>query len=233
MNDKLKILAIDTVTEACSAAINVHGKVIQRLEIEPQGHSRLILDMVQVVMQQQGIELAELDAVAVDIGPGSFTGVRIGIGVAQGLAYAAKLPVIPVNSLETLAYATPHPLVLAAIDARMQQMYYAFYRNPPGNTPQAIIEPALIMPENLKISGATEVFGVGSAWDRYATALTVAMNSALSNWLPERYPEAGTVSIIAAAYGLERAISPLQLQAFYVRNNVAKVTAALSQKKLL
>ena len=143
----LKILAIDTVTEVCSVALNLHGAVTQRLEIAA-GHSRLVLGMAQTLLRQCGLTLDQLDALAVDIGPGSFTGTRIGIGVAQGLAFGAGLKVIPVRSLEALAHAQPNETVLPAIDARMGQIYHGLYRTPDGVL-QTIGEPALAEPAQL------------------------------------------------------------------------------------
>lgn len=233
--NSLAILAIDTVTEACSVALNLHGETTQELEIAPQGHSRLALNMVQSLLQQQGLKLNELDAVAVDVGPGSFTGVRIGLGIAQGLAYGAGLPVIAVDSLETLAYAATaeaeHRLVLPAIDARMQQVYYGLYRNQPTQTSpsielKAIIPPTLSDPQQVMLSDQrpAEIVGIGSAWDCYAAEMTEAMPGATVNWLEQRYPEAETLSKIAAQRGMQQAISPLRLVASYVRNEVAKIS---------
>ena len=79
----LDLLAIDTATEACSAALVVDGEIEQRLEVTPNGHSGMLLGMVESLLKRRRIDLAHLDAIAVDAGPGSFTGLRIGIGVAQ------------------------------------------------------------------------------------------------------------------------------------------------------
>ena len=195
---KLNILAIDTATEACSVALNLHGVVTQQLEIAPNGHSRLVLGMAKTLLQQSELDLKQLDALAVDVGPGSFTGLRIGIGVAQGLGYGAGLKVIPVGSLEALAWAVPHRFVLAAIDARMQQIYYGLYCNPPGNPPdrepQTMIKPALISPQRLVIGDEiiedriigdgdeNGIVGVGSGWDRYAPVLLEAANGPSVEW---------------------------------------------------
>jgi tRNA threonylcarbamoyladenosine biosynthesis protein TsaB len=90
----MKILAIDTATEACSAALLWNDAVLTREQVAPQGHTRLILPMVSELMAEAGASLQGLDAIAFGRGPGSFTGVRIGIGAAQGLAYGANVPLI-------------------------------------------------------------------------------------------------------------------------------------------
>ena len=228
---QLNLLAIDTATEACSVALNLRGAVTQQLEVTPNGHSKLVLGMVQSLLRDAGLDLAELDALAVDIGPGSFTGVRIGIGVAQGLAYGAGLKVIAVGSLETLAGAACGETVLAAIDARMGQVYYGLYDNhqpsdAPTHAPRVIIQPALSAPESLVIGSEKRIVGVGSAWDRYGSVMRDALNGSVSSFLSGRYPEAATVSRIAGLRGLSCACSPLQLSAAYVYDEVAQRSSA-------
>ena len=233
---ELKILAIDTATEACSVALNLHGAVTQRFEIAPNGHSQLVLDMAESLLKQCGLDLEQLDALAVDVGPGSFTGLRIGVGVAQGLAYGAGRKVIPVGSLDALAHGVfyeashevshevPHATVLAAIDARMGQIYYGLYGNP-EKKPRTLIGPALASPESLAVGDAVgdekTIVGAGSGWDCYAPVMLEALGGSVAKWLAGHHPEAATVSRMAAAAGLKSAISPLALSAVYVRDNVA------------
>jgi tRNA threonylcarbamoyladenosine biosynthesis protein TsaB len=94
----MRLLGIDTATEACTVALWVDGEVRERFEHAPQGHASLVLPMADALLAEAGLRPAALDAVAVGRGPGSFTGVRIGIGVAQGVAFAAGLPVVPVST---------------------------------------------------------------------------------------------------------------------------------------
>ena len=100
----VKILALDTATENCSVALLVDDKVYVRSEVAPRDHTKKILPMVDEVLKEAGLTLAELDALAYGRGPGSFTGVRIGIGIAQGLAFGADLPMIGVSTLEAMAH---------------------------------------------------------------------------------------------------------------------------------
>ena len=99
----MRILAFDTATEACSAALLIDNELISRFEIAPRRHAELILPMIEEVMVQAEIKVTQLDAIAVGCGPGSFTGVRIATGVAQGIAFAADLPVIPISTLAAIA----------------------------------------------------------------------------------------------------------------------------------
>ena len=100
----MKLLAIDTVTEACSVALfGVGDTILERYIVEERGHSNLVLGMIDSLLSEAGIGRDDLDALAVDIGPGSFTGVRIGIGIGQGLSLGLGLPLIGVSSLMVLA----------------------------------------------------------------------------------------------------------------------------------
>ena len=118
-----RILAIDTATEACSVAVWNQGEIHALFELCPREHTQRILPMAQQVLAESGLALNQLDALAFGRGPGSFTGVRIGIGIAQGLALGADLPMIGVSTLQTMAQGawrvSGAARVLAAIDARM------------------------------------------------------------------------------------------------------------------
>lgn len=129
------LLAIETSGDLCSVALGIGNTVLERRITEPRGHNRLLLPVIDELLAEGGYGLGGLDALAVGVGPGSFTGLRIGIGVAQGLAFGADLGVIPVSSLAALAQAgvragvvADAELVLPAVDARMGQLYWGLYR---------------------------------------------------------------------------------------------------------
>ena len=125
------ILVLDTATEACSAALLHDGQLSFQYELAPQAHTRKILPMCQTLLQEAGLELTALDAIAFGQGPGSFTGVRIGIGVAQGLAFGAQRPLIGISNLAALAQGCwrrqEARYVVAAIDARMDEIYFGAF----------------------------------------------------------------------------------------------------------
>ncbi|STF66969.1 protease YeaZ [Escherichia coli] len=128
----MRILAIDTATEACSVALWNDGTVSAHFELCPREHTQRILPMVQDILTTSGTSLTDINALAYGRGPGSFTGVRIGIGIAQGLALGAELPMIGVSTLMTMAQGAWRKngatRVLAAIDARMGEVYWAEYQ---------------------------------------------------------------------------------------------------------
>ena len=122
------ILAIETATACCSVALSHQGELSERSLVGNNVHSQVLLEMVQDLLQLAAISVNDLDAVAVGQGPGSFTGLRIGVGVAQGIAYGADCPMIAVSSLDALAIRAPSDgVVLAGIDARMGEVYWAEY----------------------------------------------------------------------------------------------------------
>jgi tRNA threonylcarbamoyladenosine biosynthesis protein TsaB len=113
----MRLLALDTATEACSVALIDGSAVIGRYAEVGRGHAEEVLAMVDAVLGEAGIALRRLNGIAAGIGPGSFTGVRISVSVAQGLAFGAELPVIPVTTLEALA----------CLDARMGEVYWGCF----------------------------------------------------------------------------------------------------------
>ena len=126
------LLAIDTATDLCSVALALGDRVLERSETVGQRHSERILPMVQALLHEEGLHLADCDAVAFGAGPGAFTGLRIACGVAQGLAFGIGRPVVAIGNLAALALVAGSAApgvrtVLAAIDARMQEIYWATY----------------------------------------------------------------------------------------------------------
>ncbi|MDO9752594.1 tRNA (adenosine(37)-N6)-threonylcarbamoyltransferase complex dimerization subunit type 1 TsaB [Glaesserella parasuis] len=123
------ILALDTATEACSVALLHQGKTTFIDELSLRTHTQRILPMVDELLTQAGISVQQIEALAFGRGPGSFTGVRVGVGIAQGLALGAELPVVPVSNLLTMAEEAYQTLnvnsVIALIDARMNEVYFA------------------------------------------------------------------------------------------------------------
>ncbi len=225
----MKLLAIDAATEACSVALLVEATVHQRHIISPRGHAKLLLGMVDEVMKEADITLSSLDAIAFDRGPGSFTGVRVGTSVTQGLAFGADLPVIPVSSLATLAQGVwremGHEHILSVIDARMAEVYWGYYYLEQGRMTlqgmEHIGKAEMISP----VKG--ECFGAGSGWQAYESLLRSAMaNDGQGTCMgidAERLPHAEDILTLARPL-LESGeyVSAEQALPTYLRNEVAK-----------
>jgi tRNA threonylcarbamoyladenosine biosynthesis protein TsaB len=134
----MKFAAIETSTEWCSVALWCDGEIAAIERRAANRHSELVLPMLERLISNAGMTLAQLDAVAFGAGPGSFTGLRIACGLAQGLAFARARPVIGISTLETLAEASGAPRVVACIDARMSEVYYAALEKRGGRWVEAI-----------------------------------------------------------------------------------------------
>lgn len=169
-----RILAIDTATEACSVALWNNGEKHALFEICPREHTQRILPMVQQILAESGVSLNQLDALAFGRGPGSFTGVRIGIGIAQGLAMGADLPMIGVSTLATMAQGAFRQMgatqVLAAIDARMGEVYWGQYQRQNdgvwvSENTEAVFTPERAQQNVMVLAG--EWASVGTGWGTY------------------------------------------------------------------
>jgi tRNA threonylcarbamoyladenosine biosynthesis protein TsaB len=171
----IKLLALDTSTEACSVALQVGTDILTLDEVCPQQHSKRVLPMVQQLLSQAGISLTQLDGIVFGRGPGSFTGVRIGVGVTQGLAFGADVPVFGVSTLAAMAQAAQRlhaaKQVIAAIDARMAEVYIGSFVLQNGLMQLGSSEVA-IKPQDISGFGLSgEVHAVGTGWQTYAEAL--------------------------------------------------------------
>ena len=169
-----RILAIDTATEACSVALYNQGETLAHFELCAREHTQRILPLVQQILAEAGLSLKQLDALAFGRGPGSFTGVRIGIGIAQGLSLGAGLPLLPVSTLQTMAQGafrqTGADRVLTAIDARMGEVYWGeFTRDAQGVWSGEETE-QVIKPEQLQLRAdalAGRFATAGTGWVAY------------------------------------------------------------------
>lgn len=217
----MKLLALDTATEACTVAVQSDGAVIERFELGCQ-HSERILPMVLEVLAEAGLTLTQLDAIAFGRGPGSFTGLRIGAGVTQGLAFGADLPVVAVSSLAALAQGLDASKVLAAFDARMQQVYWgAYIRNAQGLMGLQGGE-IVIAPKDVPLPDGAGWTGAGGGWDQYAGELSLRLGDKVKEWRRQCFPRARHVAELgAAAFQDGQAVPPEQALPVYVRDEVA------------
>lgn len=168
----MNLLAIDTSSNACSVALLMGEKVKSIHEIAPMQQAQKILPMIESLLSENFITLNQLDALAFGCGPGSFTGVRIATSVMQGLGYATGLPLIPISSLAGLAQAAYEDLgwkeLLVAIDARIQEIYWAAYRVNIKGFVELVGKEAVCKPENLPYASLDQSwYGVGNAWEVY------------------------------------------------------------------
>lgn len=220
----MNLLAIETSTEACSVAL-IHGdEVIARSEIAPRRHAELVLPMADALLAEAGLGRHALDAVAVGRGPGAFTGVRLGISLAQGMALALDVPVVTVSSLAALALEAPEDdaAILAVIDARMGEIYAASYRRDDNGGLVELDEERVCTPEVLALSPSSAWHVVGTGWATYAQVLQPRLTGTLLSAEGARYPQARHVAELAAReFAAGRAHAPEQALPVYLRDKVA------------
>src|SRR5688500_8962488 len=142
----VKILAIETSGESCSAALWIDGEVHAREALAGQRHSELLLPMIDALLGAHSMKAAQLDGIAYGSGPGWFTGLRIAGGVAQGIALGVGVPVVGVGTLAALAESTGAHRAICCIDARMSEIYHAAYEKRAEGW-HALHEPSLCKPE--------------------------------------------------------------------------------------
>jgi len=222
----VKLLAIDTSTEACSAALALDGEVIARYHLAPREHAGLILPMVDELMNEAGLTVRGLDALAFGRGPGAFTGLRIAAGVIQGIAFAADLPVVPVSSLAALAHGMYREQgmskILTAIDARIHEVYWAAYRSDDQAYMQLVGEELVCSPEHIPIPSGDDWYGAGSGWDAYLPALQSRLQGIVRGWEAQRYPAAHDVALLGeVGYARGEAVSAEHALPVYLRDEVA------------
>lgn len=222
----MRLLAIDTSGEACSAALYLDGNISDRFKVQPRGHAELILGMMQALLDEAGLSLRDLDALAYGRGPGSFTGVRIAAGVIQGAAFGADLPVVPVSTLAALAQRQVRESgadrLLPAFDARMNEVYWAAYER--GNTGfvELLGEETVCPPEQIPLPEGVGWQGVGSGWSSYGEILNRRLGSAVELVHARQLCHAQDVAVLGvvgmktgAGVSAERALP------VYLRNRVA------------
>ncbi|MDH3979994.1 MAG: tRNA (adenosine(37)-N6)-threonylcarbamoyltransferase complex dimerization subunit type 1 TsaB [Gammaproteobacteria bacterium] len=222
------ILAIETATTACSAALLVDGDIRERYALAPRQHATLILPMIESLLVEAGIAVAQLDAVAFGRGPGSFTGVRIAASIVQGIAFAAERPVLPVSTLAALALGgqreTGQARVLAALDARKDEVYWGSYLHTDAGTLELQGEEVVCAAADIAVPAAGDWVGVGSGWDSYGPALLQRLGDRVVRVMPDLEPRAMDVAHLSVdAFEQGRAVSPEQAIPVYLRNNVADV----------
>jgi tRNA threonylcarbamoyladenosine biosynthesis protein TsaB len=223
----MKLLAFDTATEACSCALHVDGETQAQFTIAPQKHAELILNMVNTLLAEAELIPSQLDGLAYGRGPGSFTGLRIASGVAQGIAFGADLSVASISSLATLAqgiymqYHVKH--ILTAFDARMEEVYWGCYTLGEQGIVQ-LHEPEIVCkPQAIPIPQTTGWYGAGSGWASYAPSLLLRLGESVLTYYPHCFPNAqAMIPLALVAFQTGQVVSAEQALPVYLRDQVVQ-----------
>lgn len=225
------ILAIDTATENCSVALRRGSQVWQRQALSPREHSQRVLGFITEVLAEAKLNKTDITGIVASIGPGSFTGVRIGVSVAQGLAFSLQVPVVGVSTLAALAQRALRELgatrVVAAIDARMKEVYLAQYELDNGQL-KCVVEPRVGPPDHhwlaQQLVGAEGLVAVGTGSIEYASAFSAfaTVHEQLALPQAEDFLTLGWAQLQQRQQGAELAgeLSANELEPLYVRNEV-------------
>jgi len=217
----MKLLALDTSTEYLSIALWLDGEIIDRDLLAGQTHSQLILPMLGEMLEASGLSLKGLDGIAFGEGPGSFTGLRIGCGIAQGLAYGAGLPVVGVSTLLALTQQTDAERVIACLDARLGEVYHAAYIRD-GLDWLMIHEPGLYLPHDAPAVSGEGWYGIGSGWQAHADVLQRCYAGQMSGFARQAFPHARDIAVLAEKRFMQgEAKSAADIAPVYIRNKVA------------
>ena len=221
------ILALDSSTDACSVALYADGQLSARFELAAKSHTQRLLPMVDELLQSNNLTLRDLDAIAFGRGPGSFTGLRICMGIVQGLAFGAQLPVIPVSTLEAMAlgYYRVNPEVslpvLVSLDARMDEVYWGlFVRDGDSVAPlsdEFVMKPELLSEQGVIQSLPGQFIAIGPGW-HYPAMQALAS----STTVVDAQPQAEDMALIAAqVWSAGGAIDVLDAQPVYLRDTIS------------
>ena len=234
----MKLLAFELATEACSVALWIDGEVRERYEIAPRRHAELALPWADALLAEAGVAKSQLDAIALGRGPGAFTGVRLAIAIGQGIALALDRPIVPISTLAALAASLARPLagegrsegmpvrhVLAAIDARMGEVYSAAFELRDGDA-IALDSETVGAPDTVQVpDGGDDWHGAGTGFDACDGALREHLSGRLQSIDAAALPHAGDVARLAAlAFARGEAVAPERVEPAYLRNNVALTT---------
>lgn len=223
----MNFLAIDASTEACSVAIKYQNKLYNEFELCPQSHSLVLLPMIDRLLKKANCQLHDFSALIYGRGPGSFTGVRIGIGVAQGLAFSAELPTVGVSTLQAMAQQVidegANSDVLVAIDARMSEVYSGHYVKSDEGFAQLVGAEIVTPPENfqeaLGLPAQATYSNAGTGWDAYPEKLNgLRQNKDISVLFPNAKH---MLAIGELAFKQGKALPAEQAQPVYVRDTVS------------
>jgi tRNA threonylcarbamoyladenosine biosynthesis protein TsaB len=217
----MKLLAIDTATDACSAALAIDGEVQERFEVAPRAHTELILPMIDELLAEADIAVSQLDAMAFGRGPGAFTGVRIAVGVTQGIAFGVDLPVVPVSTLATVAQGVEADRVLVALDARMDEVYWGAYQRNGAGLMELVGKECVSAPDAVPLPEGEGWLAAGAGWAAYEDSLMGRCAGQIVAKEEVCFPHARDVAVLGSAgFAAGQAVAAEQALPVYLRDKV-------------
>lgn len=228
------ILGIETATEQVGVAVGGHEGVIATFEVtRGRRHAEILAPAIQFTLKQAGIELSEIGCVAVDVGPGLFTGMRVGLAAGKALAQALRIPMIGISSLDLLAFPCRHTdrVVVPVIDARKGEVFWSMYRQVPGGIQQVAV-PAVGPVDELiadLLARSQDALCVGDGADRYRDEILDGFRCEIG---PPVHPPVGALVQLAHARALrEEWTRPNEIEPIYLRAPDAQINWAVREER--
>ena len=225
----MNLIAFDTSTPACSVALLVGHEVLTRFDIVPARHGDVFLPWLEELLAEAGINRLQLDAIGVTIGPGTFTGVRLGISIAQGFALGLNRPIIPLSTLQLLAMQIPAngKTVLACIDARMGEVYSGWYQRNEDGMLCALMPETVSPPESVRLPDASgDWYALGSGLTVNANQLAARLKDRCVAQRPHAHPNAAhMLPYVQQRLQNGLVMDPAQIEPMYLRQRVALTRA--------
>lgn len=222
------VLGIDTATPQVGCAIGGHEGVLASFHsARDRRHAEMLVPAIDFVRRAARVELDEIGAIAIDNGPGLFTGLRVGVSTAKAMASALRVPVVCVSSLDLLAFPVrwTNRVIASVVDARRGEVFFAFYRQVPGGI-QRLSEPRVGTPEELcseMLASGVEVLAVGDGALRYRSQLDELIRIEVAE-AGLAYPSASSLVQLAHAQALrEEFVNPWDVEAVYLRKADAEI----------
>jgi tRNA threonylcarbamoyladenosine biosynthesis protein TsaB len=222
----MRLLAVETATEACSAALMIDGDITEQFNLTANGHSKLILPMIGSLLADAGLQPSDLDGLAFGCGPGSFTGVRIATGIIQGIAFALDLPVVAVSNLAAVAQDffdhTQENLAFVAMDARMDEIYWGVYQRNTSGYAELRGKETVLPASEVEFPDVSGV-GIGSGWKVYHQELLTRLSHCVIRYEVDNLPRARAI-VRLGAEGFKQGLAvPVEhAMPIYLRDKVAK-----------
>ncbi len=219
----MKLLAIETSSTACSVALLLDQQhILVTHELAPMQQTQIILSRIEDLLKNNKIKLNQLDAISFGCGPGSFTGIRIATSVAQGLAFGANLPLIPVSSLAAIAQDAYQDLgwekLIVAIDARINEVYWATYQANKVGIVELLGKEIVCAPEEVSLPPQSGWYGVGNAWQVYYDEIPFKPAKINASLMPTA---AAVAKLASIKYQNKEWVTAREAHPVYLRDNVA------------
>ena len=228
------ILGIETATQQVGVAVGGHEGVIATFEVaRGRRHAEILTPAIEFTLKQADIELAEISCVAVDVGPGLFTGMRVGLAAAKALAQALRIPMIGISSLDLLAFPCRHTdrVVVPVIDARKGEVFWSMYRQVPGGVQQ--VAPPTVGPVDDLVADllarSQDVLCVGDGAERYRDQILDGYRCEISG---PAHPPVGSLVQLAHARALrEEYLRPAEIEPVYLRAPDAQINWSVREER--